>query len=258
MTMSRPDRVVLTSTSTSPSSFRFQKMWCKHPDFIKVVEDRWVLPVHLTGMLRLKEKLFCLKQRLRQWNKSVFGDILQHLLAAEETVKATELQYDSYLSDENLIALNRQTVELQHTLAVEEDYWTQKSAYKWEVDGERNSHYHLSRKSEPEHPLRLYNMRGVDWDFLQAMLVQLDFPPLWLRFIANCTQHSWFSIMVNGGLSGFFKFSRGLRSLGFVGCYRVSNLAYVDDVLIFTNSNEYNLTRVKDFLDDFTTTIDNA
>ncbi|KAL0421040.1 UNVERIFIED_CONTAM: hypothetical protein Slati_3126900 [Sesamum latifolium] len=124
----------------------------------------------------------------------------------------------------------------------------------------------------------------VDWDFLQAMLARF---PLWLRLIANCTQHCWFSVMVNGGLSGFFKSSRGLwqgdplsltlfvlaskylsrglsklfdenRLLGFVGSYGVSHLAYVDDVLIFINSNEYSLSKVKDFLDDFTTTTDQS
>ncbi|XP_073138455.1 uncharacterized protein [Henckelia pumila] len=57
--------------------------------------------------------------------------------------------------------------------------------------------------------------------------------------ILHCVNNCWFSVMVNGSLSGFFQSRRGLRALHFsTGCsFRISHLAYADDLFIFANGS---------------------
>ncbi|KAK4419403.1 hypothetical protein Salat_2353200 [Sesamum alatum] len=92
-------------------------------------------------MAVLAEKLRRLKQRLKHWNKTIFGDLFQNLTQAEETVKQAERRYDADPSDENLYAMNEGTGLLQHSLSVEEDFWRQKAACRWTLDGDRNTRY---------------------------------------------------------------------------------------------------------------------
>ncbi|KAK4435914.1 hypothetical protein Salat_0755000 [Sesamum alatum] len=97
---------VSATVTTAPTSFRFQNMWCRLPGFLQVIAECWALPVHHTGMLRLKEK--------------------RKLQAA-----AAEREYDQHPTDANLLTMNRATALLQRTLSVKEDLWKQKSACKW-------------------------------------------------------------------------------------------------------------------------------
>ncbi|KAL0283523.1 UNVERIFIED_CONTAM: hypothetical protein Sangu_2884500 [Sesamum angustifolium] len=53
----------------------------------------------------------------------------------------------------------------------------------------------------------------VDWVFLETVLLILGFLEHWIRLVRNCVQNCWFSVMINGSLSGFFKSSRGLRQV---------------------------------------------
>ncbi|KAL0420833.1 UNVERIFIED_CONTAM: hypothetical protein Slati_3106200 [Sesamum latifolium] len=56
----------LWSTSkTSPSSFRFQNMWCHHVSFQDMLFSCWDAPIGVGGMLKLKMKL----KRLKLWLK---------------------------------------------------------------------------------------------------------------------------------------------------------------------------------------------
>ncbi|KAL0404118.1 UNVERIFIED_CONTAM: hypothetical protein Sradi_2052600 [Sesamum radiatum] len=120
----------------------------------------------------------------------------------------------------------------------------------------------------------------VDWEFLKMVLLQLGFPPQLILLVNNCITNCWFSVLINGSLSGFFKSTRGLRqgdpltptlfvlaaeyfsrnlnrlmeidkSLAFKGSQGISHLAYADDILIFTNSREKSLETVMEFLQEF-------
>ncbi|KAL0367744.1 UNVERIFIED_CONTAM: hypothetical protein Sradi_3664500 [Sesamum radiatum] len=447
---------VRVSTSSGPSSFRFQNMWFRHPNFMTVVQDSWNQPSSLTGMLRLAEKLRRLKACLKQWNKEIFGNILDQLSQAEESVHQAERKYDEEPTDLNLMAMNLCTAKLQRALTIEEDFWRQKSACKWVLEGERNTGYihSLVRKKHAkttissimhegrpltefkevqesgvqffhslltvdreceeaplniipklineEQGLNLYKETSIDemskvvfdmaaestagpdgfnasfyqrcwetvkfdvteaaqdflngtplpvsftattivliprsrilhtdlitsnqsgfvpkrligdnillaqeimysisankidwnvalkldmakaydrvnWDFLELILLKLGFPERIIVLIRNCTNNCWFSILINGVLSGFFKSTRGLRqgdplsptlfvlaaqylsrglnnlfttykSLAFKGSEGISHLAYADDVIIFNNSNAEGLRKIMDFLHDF-------
>lgn len=103
-------------------------MWCKHPGFQSVVESIWTLSVHLSGMMKLNEKLKRLKQRLKQWNREVFGDIFQYLKDVEVAVADAEEKYDDDPSDANLIKMNHVTALLQRALVFEKDYWSHRAS----------------------------------------------------------------------------------------------------------------------------------
>jgi hypothetical protein len=59
--------------------FRFDKFWLTHPDFQANIQSWWKEVVIPTGtpMYRFQQRLKNLKQHLKAWNKSTFGNIFQ-------------------------------------------------------------------------------------------------------------------------------------------------------------------------------------
>ncbi|KAL0293769.1 UNVERIFIED_CONTAM: Retrovirus-related Pol polyprotein from type-2 retrotransposable element R2DM [Sesamum angustifolium] len=51
----------------------------------------------------------------------------------------------------------------------------------------------------------------VEWDFLIATLRMFGFPALFIRWIEECLTSAHYSVVVNGGVHGFFAGARGLR-----------------------------------------------
>ncbi|KAK4394643.1 hypothetical protein Sango_1618600 [Sesamum angolense] len=51
----------------------------------------------------------------------------------------------------------------------------------------------------------------VEWDFLIATLRMFGFPAVFIRWIEECVTSAHYSVVVNGGVHGFFAGARGLR-----------------------------------------------
>ncbi|KAK4384062.1 Retrovirus-related Pol polyprotein from type-2 retrotransposable element R2DM [Sesamum angolense] len=51
----------------------------------------------------------------------------------------------------------------------------------------------------------------VEWDFLIATLRVFGFPAVFIRWIEECVTSAHYSVVVNGGVHGFFAGARGLR-----------------------------------------------
>ncbi|KAL0295900.1 UNVERIFIED_CONTAM: Retrovirus-related Pol polyprotein from type-2 retrotransposable element R2DM [Sesamum angustifolium] len=51
----------------------------------------------------------------------------------------------------------------------------------------------------------------VEWDFLFATLRLFGFPAVFIRWIEECVTSAHYSVVVNGGVHGFFAGARGLR-----------------------------------------------
>lgn len=123
---------------------------------------------------------------------------------------------------------------------------------------------------------------SIDWSFLFDMLVTLNFPAQFIRWIDGCITTPKFSISINGGLMGYFEGQKGLRqgdplspclfvivmevlsqmlnvaaSRKFFDfhpkCKRIglSHLVFADDLLIFTKGNLSSVLGVKKVLDLF-------
>ncbi|KAL0349755.1 UNVERIFIED_CONTAM: hypothetical protein Sradi_4124700 [Sesamum radiatum] len=120
----------------------------------------------------------------------------------------------------------------------------------------------------------------VKWKFLYAILEKMGFLARFIALIKHAIEHCWFTILVNGESSGFFKSSQGLRqddpispalfilasealSRGLNHLFaqnpdmlyqtgyktRVTHLAYADDIIIFTRCEEQSLNKLMQFLD---------
>lgn len=58
-----------------PSQFKFMQMWAMHDDFKDIVAKSWETNVVGRPMFILDRKLKILKDKLKVWNKSSFGNI---------------------------------------------------------------------------------------------------------------------------------------------------------------------------------------
>ncbi|XP_051144184.1 uncharacterized protein LOC127260496 [Andrographis paniculata] len=94
----------------------------------------------------------------------------------------------------------------------------------------------------------------VSWRFLRHALSRFGFPAHFITLIMNCVEHAWYSILVNGDLD---LLSRGLERLysrfpdlyyRCRGRFRLTHLAYADDVLIFANTCGNRISLLTDFL----------
>ncbi|KAL0317839.1 UNVERIFIED_CONTAM: hypothetical protein Sangu_2198200 [Sesamum angustifolium] len=128
------------SVERKVSSFRFQHMWTTHSEFLGVVCRNWRYPTVGSGMMRLQQKLTRLKHCLKEWNKTVFGNVFDNVVAAEGLKEADEA-YDQDPCDRTLVERNRCSAELVRVLAQEETFWRQKAGIRWAKDGERNTRY---------------------------------------------------------------------------------------------------------------------
>ncbi|KAL0416743.1 UNVERIFIED_CONTAM: hypothetical protein Slati_3506200 [Sesamum latifolium] len=69
---------------------------------------------------------------------------------------------DASPSDDNLIEMNCKKAEWQHALSIEEDFWRQKAACKWVLEGERNTRFYnsLVRKKQARNVISLVEQEG--------------------------------------------------------------------------------------------------
>ncbi|KAL0396258.1 UNVERIFIED_CONTAM: hypothetical protein Scaly_0074200 [Sesamum calycinum] len=82
------------------------------------------------NMYRLQQKLYRLKDHLRQWNRDIFGNVFSLVDQAKAAANKAEKQFYRLPSEANLINLNRQNTALVHALNLEYEFWRQKSNYK--------------------------------------------------------------------------------------------------------------------------------
>ncbi|GAA0168908.1 reverse transcriptase [Lithospermum erythrorhizon] len=123
-------------------SFKFQKMWFHHPEFIKLVEDNWLLPLVGDPLFVLGMKLKRLKGVLREWNKETFGNVFTMVERAEEEVQECEADYEQSPTPEHREALQRTKANHLKCLAIEEDFLSQQSGIKWLAEGDKNTGFY--------------------------------------------------------------------------------------------------------------------
>lgn len=75
-------------------------------------------------------------------------------------------------------------------------------------------HGYNRRNIDPSAMLKVDLRKAFDsvrWDFVSSALRALDIPEKFVIWISECISTPSFSVMVNGGLSGFFQSMQGLR-----------------------------------------------
>jgi hypothetical protein len=76
---------------TTPNNrpFRFEKFWIDHPTFKENINQWWreEIPDQGTRMFKLFKKLKYIKQKLKEWNIEVFGNINQGKKSIEDRMR---------------------------------------------------------------------------------------------------------------------------------------------------------------------------
>lgn len=122
--------------------FRFEKFWLSHTDFIQLIEKWWNEPVGIRGtkMYRLQRKLRYIKDKIKIWNKTVFGNIFKEKANLEEQLE--EIPKGWITGDINSKTVNKQKMLMQQwqiCCQQEETLWKQKSRIQWIKEGEQNT-----------------------------------------------------------------------------------------------------------------------
>ena len=89
---------------------------------LDVVKQCWSGSLPGSPLKVLSEKLRKMKQALRQWSRSSFGDIFLEIRSAEQKVAEAELAHDDNPSEELLIQLHKARARLRNALVVEEEF----------------------------------------------------------------------------------------------------------------------------------------
>ncbi|KAK4402958.1 hypothetical protein Sango_1036500 [Sesamum angolense] len=79
---------------------------------------------------------------------------------------------------------------------------------------------------------------------LPKVLRRKGFPQRWIGLVANAVSHCWFSVLVNDRLFA----AHPMMYYQAPGRIWVSHLAYVDDLMIFTTTCQWNMELLRDFL----------
>ncbi|GAA0145587.1 hypothetical protein LIER_05751 [Lithospermum erythrorhizon] len=117
-------------------------MLFKHPDFLRVVEDNWWLPIHGDPLFVLGMKLKRLKEYLKSWNKNVFGNVISMEEQADEEVQQCEAAYESSSDPVLREALHQRKAKHLRCLAIQEDFFSQQSSIKWLQEGDKKTGFY--------------------------------------------------------------------------------------------------------------------
>ncbi|XP_058784197.1 uncharacterized protein LOC131658967 [Vicia villosa] len=123
-----------------PKPFKFNNEWFNHNHFFDFVKKEWDdIKFQGRGDYVLKEKLRLIKERLRWWEKNIFGKID---LEIEENVKELN-KWDDRERWEEEIHLNnvKASKNIWFNLKLKENMLIQKSRMRWLNNGDENTRF---------------------------------------------------------------------------------------------------------------------
>ncbi|GKV41666.1 hypothetical protein SLEP1_g49166 [Rubroshorea leprosula] len=126
-----------------PRPFRVLDAWQLHPNFKKVIEEKWsTMEVDGFAGYKCKQKLKKLKEFLKGWNRDVFGDMEAQYEQAVKKVEHVDLKNEDFDLDEFEI-LHRQEgfQNMWDILRKREVMWRQKSRSNWVREGDANTRF---------------------------------------------------------------------------------------------------------------------
>ncbi|XP_058762801.1 uncharacterized protein LOC131636161 [Vicia villosa] len=135
-----------------PKPFRFNNLWFSHEEFFNFVEVEWKkLEVKGRGDYCLVEKLRAIKNKIRIWNKEIFGWIDLNIEEAGKEMHFLDNKFAHFAGNvPEAIVLQRSkaAIDFWNNLYKKEGYLRLKSRQLWLSDGDSNTHFfHNSLKA---------------------------------------------------------------------------------------------------------------
>ena len=108
-----------------PSPFRFENMWLKVEGFQELIHSWWQgIEVRGSASYRLATKLKEVKQKLKVWNREVFGRLEDNKAAALQLVDHWDLvESERKLSEEETISKKEAKESYAKWASLEETHW---------------------------------------------------------------------------------------------------------------------------------------
>lgn len=123
--------------------FRFENMWFQHKSFKESILSWWNQPqTKGWAAFRLQKTLLFIKEKLKIWNREVFGSLAQQKeILSQQIDHLDHKESDSGLTEEELGLRKKLKEEIQDIANKEEISWKQKSRINWLKHGDNNTSF---------------------------------------------------------------------------------------------------------------------
>lgn len=126
------------------SSFKFERMWLRHPHFLQHLKQWWVSAPFVPGskMYQFAMKMKHIKKQIKQWNRDVFKNVFnqKEIVRVQLEDIHTDIIQNGITNDTYIKQKNLQN-EWEELCGREEEYWRQKSRELWLQQGDKNTKY---------------------------------------------------------------------------------------------------------------------
>lgn len=132
-------------------------MWFQHKSFRPSLLSWWN-QIHTQGWAayRFQQKLLFIKQKLKTWNREVFGSIPQQKqILSQQIDHLDHKESEVGLSEEELRQRNELKEEIQQIVYKEVISWKQKSRIHWLKHGDNNTSFFTSLPVEERQAISL-------------------------------------------------------------------------------------------------------
>jgi hypothetical protein len=124
-------------------------MWSLHETCKDIISDSWNEVVVGCPMYILNTKLKRLKDKLRTWNKEVFGNVHAYVNDAEMQLQEIQSQLQTEGYTDNLGTLEKTAQgNLDKALDRQEEFWREKARINWNLKGDRNTAFFQTSKNK--------------------------------------------------------------------------------------------------------------
>jgi hypothetical protein len=132
----------VTSNSFA-SQFKFQRMWTLHDDCDKIVSDCWSNSgVVGCSMYILTQKLKMLKEKLKVWNKTCFGNVHDNVTSPEAKLHQIQQDIQNHGHTDALLLEEKIVANLlEDALNKQEIFWQERARLNWHLEGDRNTKF---------------------------------------------------------------------------------------------------------------------
>jgi hypothetical protein len=124
------------------SSFKFLRMWSLHENCKDLIDASWRENVVGCPMYILNTKLKRLKDKLKIWNKEIFGNVHEYVKDAEQKLQVIQAQIQNDGITDDLMDLEKSAqCNLDKALDRQHEFWKEKARISWHLEGDRNTAY---------------------------------------------------------------------------------------------------------------------